>query len=332
MARPPAWSDAAGDALVGGLKQGLADLKEEFEDEIKVSTPASGRGGGEGVFGLGFAVTGQATLTLMEDGDEAHIASALGRMVGEISRVQEEDLPRRGGTRAIDWDAVVRRSSTVAVDTERISDLKDEVLGSDGNKKKARPSNKMKQASAASVASTVMSASAIIGAAGAVGTIGGIAYGDFVAEGVIGDEATITDDAGYPLPTAAIASPPLQQYVSDITGVEYSPGLKAAHPWIVGAVVPGDESVCAMPEGGVLVLYGLPGNHFTWPEHLVIHGPGKGGIGLGVEALASVCGTQQWQLASAIGALTQGFEVRAMKDSPLYKDYKPISLSELGES
>jgi hypothetical protein len=240
MARPPAWSDAAGQAVVGGLKQGLADLQEHFSGEIQVSTPASGRGRGAGLLGLGYAVTGQATLTLMKDGNEAHIASPLGRMVGEISRVKEEDLPRlRGGTGAIDWDAVVRSSSTVAVDSERISDLKDEVLGSDRRKKKARPSNNMKQASAASVASTVRSASAIAGAGGAVATVGGIAYGHFVAEGVIGDEATITDDGGNPLPTAAIASPPLQQYVSDITGVEYSPGLKGAHPWIVAAVVPG---------------------------------------------------------------------------------------------
>jgi hypothetical protein len=331
LIKPVPHSDVATRAVKDGLAEGLEELRHQFEGEILWSTPAAGTGDGGGALVLGYVVPDQENLTEMVDHSEAHIAPALGRVMGEAARVKEQDLPRhRGGS--IDFTTLVDRSPSVAVDSERITDLLDRVKGSDGRCKKARPSRQMKEASALSVAATLRKASAVVGVGGVVTTIGGIAYHHMEQQGLMGEAATLTDDAGRVLPTVAKRSEALAQYITDITGLEYQPNLKGASCWIVMAAVPGDRSVAAMPAGGLLALFVLPGNHFTWAVHLLIHGPGKGGIGLGVQALQSCVDTQHYQLASAMGALTRGLEVRDMKASPLYADCQALTLSELGKS
>lgn len=330
LARPATTSDVGARAVVDGLAEGLEELKEEFGSGVLFSTPATGTGHGRGAVVTGYVVEDEETITLMTDGSPTHIAPAVGRLVGEAVRVEKDGLPRHGDG-SIDNNALVEESATVVVDSERITDLADRVKGSDGRYKKARPSREMKEASAGSVAGTLRSASVVVGIGGVVITIGGIAYHHMEEEGLYGDEAALTDDAGRVLPTVAKRSEALSQYITEITGLDYKPGLQGASCWIVMAAVPGDGSVEAMPEGGLIALFVLPGNHFTWAIHLLIHGPGKGGIGLGVKALQSCVDTQHYQLASALGALTGGLPVRDMADSPLYADCQPLTLSELGK-
>lgn len=326
--------------LEEGLDRGADALRQRFALRIRYQTERAGHAGGRGAVLLGYVVNGQVTLTRMEEdsaGDAAHIVQDLAGLVGEAARMTEAQLPRRagpgGGAAVVDYAGVVEEAATICHDSEAITDLRDEVKGDGGRKKKARPSKDMRKASAGMVCGAMRRAGAVLEAGGVYTIVGRIAYDHAEEEGLIGDRAQLLDDDGHPLPTTAWRSEELESFVGDVTGLPYSAGLRGASPWTVIALVPPGRRVGGIvnrESTRVVVLRVLVLNHMTWAIHRLFHGDTRGNT-LGYEALDRSVRTQYWQVAQAMGGLCAGMEMRPMESSPFYRNLQPLTLRDLGE-